>query len=459
MTFTHFDVEFEKNGAIFDRSQAERVVSAAPGLTDLVVISHGWNNDVAEARLLYDNFFRSVDAVLGVRSLAARFGGPLAGRTFGVVRVFWPSKKFAPQELIPAGGVASADSGALAAANRAALLDQLDKLKHDPSRLGGTETDPGRVAAMDRAKGLVPRLKTDPDARRQFVAELRSILDPSQAEPDDGSAEFFTRDPIEMFEKLGGPVVAPPPPNPGGAASLRDVVGAVGGAIAGAVGAVTGAISDVAEGAEAAARRLANYATYATMKERAGVVGRAGVSELLRRVLAKNPGVKLHLVGHIFGGRLVTAAASTLDSGTAAGMTLLQAAYSHNGLGEKYDTKHDGFFRTVVKDRRITGPIIITHTKNDVAVGIAYPLASRLTRDTAAALGDENDPYGGMGRNGAQHTPEVQTPAGSLVEVGRDYSFQPGKVHNLRADDFIMDHGDVTGHQVAYAFLNAVVKV
>ena len=184
------------------------------------------------------------------------------------------------------------------------------------------------------------------------------------------------------------------------------------------------------------------------------------MSELIRQVRSKNPQIKLHLVGHSFGGRLVTAAASTLDRDTVASVTLLQAAFSHNGLGENYDDKgHDGFFRTVLKDRR-AGPIMITHTKNDVR-GRRHrlPLASRLTRDTAAALGDEKDPYGGMGRNRAQHTPEVSVSPGTLLPVGRDYSFEPGKVYNLNADEFIMDHGDVAGHQVAYAFLNTVLKV
>lgn len=58
-------------------------------------------------------------------------------------------------------------------------------------------------------------------------------------------------------------------------------------------------------------------------------------------------------------------------------------------------------------ERRVNGSIVITHTKNDLAVGVAYPLASRIARDNADALGDQIDPYGGMGRNGAQHTPEL----------------------------------------------------
>jgi pimeloyl-ACP methyl ester carboxylesterase len=461
VTFTHFKVEFTRDGAIFDHAQVDQVLGAVPGLTDLIVISHGWNNNVQEATDLYDAFFKSVDALLGVRRVAGRFAGPLAGRAFGVVRVYWPSKKFAPADLIPAGGVASAGTGggAQAKANAATLLGLLEKLKHDPLRLGGTETDPDRVAAMDRAKGLVPTLETDPHARREFVATLRSILDQSQAHPDDGSTDFFRRDPLELFQDLSGAVVAAPPPNPGGAASFKDLAGAVGGAVGGAVNAVGGAVNDVVEGAQAAARRLANFATYSTMKERAGTVGRGGAAELLRRVRERKGDLKLHLVGHSFGGRLVTALASTLAAGTPATMTLLQAAYSHNGLGEKYDQRHDGSFRAVLKERRITGPVIITHTKNDWAVGIAYPLASRIARDTAAAFGDENDPYGGMGRNGAQHTPEVQTPAGTLQAVGRDYTFAPGTVYNLRADEFIMDHGDVTGHQVAYAFLHAIATL
>jgi hypothetical protein len=110
-------------------------------------------------------------------------------------------------------------------------------------------------------------------------------------------------------------------------------------------------------------------------------------------------------------------------------------------------------------EKRVSGPVIITHTKNDRAVGIAYPLASRITRDQAAALGDQNDPYGGMGRNGAQHTPETGGLHGKLLQVGDEYSFAPGRVFNLRADEFIKGHSEITGFQVAYALLKVVQAV
>ena len=45
---------------------------------------------------------------------------------------------------------------------------------------------------------------------------------------------------------------------------------------------------------------------------------------------------------------------------------LLQAAFSHNGLAEKFDGTNDGAFRTVLRDRRISGPLLITHTTLNV---------------------------------------------------------------------------------------------
>ena len=45
------------------------------------------------------------------------------------------------------------------------------------------------------------------------------------------------------------------------------------------------------------------------MKDRAGDVGRGGVNGVLRDMKKVRPDLRLHLVGHSFGGRLVTAAA------------------------------------------------------------------------------------------------------------------------------------------------------
>jgi thioesterase domain-containing protein len=435
MTFTHFPVEFTKSGQIFDPTQVDALLHRLPAFTDLFVVSHGWNNDMADATALYDNLFQSLSQVLGAEVVA-----DLDGRRFGVVRIFWPSKKFTTEALIPGGGAASAHQE-----NHEALLALLEELKRDPERLGGDDRDPDRTARLTQAQALVPRLESDLQARLEYVDLLRSILDPTAAHLDDGSMEFFQRDPLALFAELNDPVLAPLATAAGGATSVN------------AAGGAAGFLADLVDGVTAAARRLANFATYYQMKERAGIIGDTGVHALLEQIRHHQPALKLHLVGHSFGGLLVTAAASALAPNTTrVTLTLLQAAYSHNGIADDFDGEHDGFYRQLISQQRISGPILITHTKNDQAVGIAYPLASRIAHQKAAALGDRNDPYGGMGRNGAQHTPEAEDVIDGLQEVGSQYVFAQNKVFNLNADRFIKNHSDVTGPQVAYAILQAV---
>ncbi len=443
MSFPAFELEITKDGTIYESSQLDAVVAAVPGLTDLIVVAHGWNNNIAEARDLYDRLFGSVDAVL-----AADVVPDLAGRRFGVVRVFWPSKRFEDADLIPGGGAAAAVAGpdpALAAANEAALRAVLEGLKQDPDRLGGGGADPTRTSAVAIAAAMIPHLD-HPSGQRAFVDALRSLLDPAEARPDDGSDGFFARTAEQLFAGFAGTVVAPGPRAAGGASSLG--------------GSIVAGVEDLVDGTVAAARRIANYATYYEIKTRAGVVGRGGVQALLRRVRATRPELKVHLIGHSFGGRLVTAAAHALGPATPAlTVALLQAAFSHNGLASHFDGTNDGAFRSLVAPPWAAGPIVITHTKNDEAVGIAYPLASRLARQVASALGDEDDPYGGMGRNGAQHTPEVDPAVAVLQPVGPPYPFAPGKIYNLRADDYISGHSDVAGPEVAYALLSLFARI
>ncbi len=117
----------------------------------------------------------------------------------------------------------------------------------------------------------------------------------------------------------------------------------------------------------------------------------------------------------------------------------------------------NGFFRPVIEKQRVKGALIATYTKNDTAVGIAYPLASRISGTVAAALGDENDKYGGLGRNGAQQMNTGESVKADLLPVGKAYSLTPGKIHNLRADDFVKNHSDVTGPEVFAAVAAAAL--
>ena len=62
----YFEVQFTKQGEPFDPAEKQAVLDAARtgGLEELFVVSHGWNNDEAEARALYAGLFARVRAAL-----------------------------------------------------------------------------------------------------------------------------------------------------------------------------------------------------------------------------------------------------------------------------------------------------------------------------------------------------------------------------------------------------------
>lgn len=435
--FPYAEVEFRKDGQLHDAAQADAVVAMARDqrLTDLVVLSHGWNNDMEEARRLYA-------CLLGALGPALSAQGALAPRRFGALAVLWPSKKFADKALIPSG--AASATSPITDAEILAQLAALDALIDDP-------------AAHDRlaaAAALVPQLEERKSARVEFSRLLLDLL-PSAAAGEEHDP-LPRADGSDVVTALGTPTpaaAAPPKPGGGGAARIDpDAIQPIAGGGAAGLGNLWGGI-------KAGAQHLANMVTYYQMKDRAGTVGRTGVVPLLARVAAAQPDLRLHLIGHSFGGRLVTAVASGADGQPAprvATLTLLQAAFSHYGLANDFGGGKAGAFRRIVDERRVAGPILVTCTHNDRAVGLAYALASRVARQVASGIGDAGDPYGGIGANGAQRTPEAVS--GVLGPVGTAYAFQGGRVYNLRADAVIANHSDVCQPAVAHAIAQAVAS-
>lgn len=434
--FPYFPVQFNKEATVVSQAEVEALTRhlGQAGTTDLIVISHGWNNDMAEADALYEEFFSNATDLLAKGKVPA-----IAGRKFAVMGVLWPSKKFADKELIPSGA-----AGIASTVEVAELRTKLDELADAFDALDAT-------AKIQQLKALLPRLEDSDAACREFAEVARALVQPNTGDDEDGSRDFMTMKPLELFRALTQPisfVAVQAPDTSGGAAGLE--VGIETGNAAG--------FGDFVSGVLSGARNLLNLTTYYQMKERAGRIGAEGVNPILRRICAAHPALRIHLVGHSFGGRVVTAAVAGVDDATvlsANSVSLLQAAFSHHGFATNWDGKGgDGFFRRVVGRNAISGPVIITCTSNDKAVGIAYPIASLVAGQTAAGLGDKDSKYGGIGRNGAQKTPEAVD--SEMVEAGNSYALRPGKLHNLNADAFIKDHGDVRNPRVAYAVLSAV---
>jgi hypothetical protein len=429
--FPYFPLEFTKDGAINKADQLAAVVDALTKptgnqvVTDLLVLSHGWNADMAEAEALYTTIGDRISAVLPKQAAAC---ATVRARKVVVCGILWPSEKFDDKSLIP-GGAASMGDGGVADASAAVDL------------LASFVDTPDSRKALGRAKALVPSLAGSLEARDEFVRIVRAFM-PHTANDEEPVVvdDFFTLGGDELLRRLSRPEPGAPA-DTGGAAGLGDWIGK----------AVDGA------------RSLANLVTYYQMKNRAGDIGQGGAHDVLQRIRAQRPAdgpqaLRIHLAGHSFGCRLLTAAAAG-SPGSAPlpvnSLTLFQAAFSHYAFAVAYDGMHDGFYRRVETDPvRVSGVTAITFTAKDKAVGLAYPLASRIARQIAAALGDANDPYGGLGRNGAQKTPGTQ--ALTLQGVSSPYSFVPRGIYNLDSNAIIGGHSDLGHDEVAFALISAM---
>ena len=426
----------------FDKDGQVRSDVTLPGATKQVfVFSHGWNNDANDARNLYGAFFRNFEKIG-----QARFN-LTAVEPFAVVGVFWPSKKFSEGLAVFGGG----DPGGAAsiggrAEGETKVISKLEEMKS----LFTSDRD---RKLLNDAIGLVGELNDKATARAEFVQKIRSLLDPSAADREDASTTFFESEPDELMESLKLKIKSSTSERteedaataalPSGPAKLAldDVVAA----------------ENVLSGFFNSALNLLNYTTYFEMKTRAGTIGKSGVAPFLDRL---SPSIEaIHLLGHSFGGRVVTAAAANSTTRRIRSMTLLQAAFSHNGFSKK----RNGFFRAVVEQKRVAGPILITHSILDRAVGIAYPLASRINQDDRLALGDKNDRFGAIGRNGAQEMEVMEVDnAETMLRPATDtqsYQFKQPIIYNLNGDTLITGHGDVTNEAIVSAVLSAVAPL
>ena len=433
--FAHVEAHFDKNGQSIgaDPASALQAILELPenrSITDLLVLSHGWNNNAEQAREFYNPLLHSLSAVAPMERLSD---------SLAVVALYWPSKQFDFERRRRGGGAAGVSAGGRSA-DHATVIAALDDLREL------TETD-AQQNSIEVASAMVPDLDDLRSARDAFVASLLPLLsDQVNGDAGDGPEPLLTQlTGREVLDKLDRPL----PPAPAGATHDDVSAGSV----------VGGAAGGVAAGAQRGALSFINLLTFWKMKARAGTVGRRGVAPLLDRIARSQGNQRLHLAGHSFGARLLTAAAMAVSEQTAlASLSLLQGAFSHHGFAENLtgNPEHPrrGAFRKVVEARKVQGPIIITHTRNDRAVGLAYPIAARLSRDDAAALGDADSRFGGMGSNGAVRTNEAK-----FLQLGPDgtrYAFQSNPVYNLQADAFVSNHSDVTGPEVATALLAAM---
>lgn len=449
--FPYLHVQCRKDGAIWQQPEADALVaSVKPGdaaPTDLFIFCHGWNNNINDAEGLYAGLAAQLQPQIDANP-------KLSSRRFASCGILWPSRKFEDKDLIPSGA---------ASLNDAVSCDLLKERVGDLAAVytgAGWPSEEGAEAPQvfsDLADGMTDIDEAGDEAQAKVVDLLRSAVSGDAASGDDGSAALFGLKSSVLLKRASRPLNPPRNVPSGGGASLDPLsTGTVSG-LGGAAG-----FRDVVGGIKAGFLQLLNFMTYYVMKARAGDVGAKGLAPLIVLLRDANPDLGIHLIGHSFGCRLVASALNALPEAEKYRpdtVFLLQGAFSHNGFAIAGDETDRGAFRDVIEKQKVRGPILISHSGKDKAVGIAYPLASRLSGVNAASLGGPDDIYGGLGSNGAQTgdtTPErIDT---NMLPVGAtDYPFATGVKAstpcNLKADAYIAAHSDICKPEVAYAMM------
>jgi hypothetical protein len=444
--FDFFPLHFDGSGNLPDPSEMSDLAAAAGSASDTVIFAHGFRNDENDATRLYTNFLTTFRGHLTRPEFQA-----LTARKIVAAGVYWPSKPY--KEVFPSA--APAGSGSVQSNDDTLAQQEQVRLQLEDLR---TDVDAGQRGAIDQAIALLPQLDDDLDAQDRFVSLLLSVLPSDDTDPNEGLDVVRSIKGSDLLAKLSQPFVVPlvqaasagGGTDFGGGVSDFGSFASTGGGTVESFGSVFGSILG-------GAGKIANSSTWYLMKSRSGVVGETGVTRVVRALKTSLPELKVHLVGHSLGGRLMAACGRALGQAPTvqpASMTLLEAAFSHYGFSANNGAGGRGFFRDVIEKNVVKGPLLETFSAQDTVVGQVYAIVSRLATDNTKAIGDATDSYGGIGRNGSQKTPESAFEP--LHTVGNPYTFKSGIVTNLDGSGgLITSHGDVTNDNVTYAFASA----
>jgi hypothetical protein len=415
--FDFFTLKFDAEGKLQSGQEFDALVTGAQdgAATDAIFIAHGFRNDESDASGLYARFLHTFSAHLSRPEFQA-----IATRRFAVAAVYWPSKPFRETYDPTTGGTRGLQHPTEAMAG---IEVQLDDLKKDAS--------PAHRVKLEKAAALLPTLGGHTKKQDEFVALVLSVLDGSPIDPTEGLPQIRKQHGSQLLARLSDP-------------SAEDTrgIGNLFGGIAGGVG------------------TFLNLTKWYVMKDRAGTVGVKGVATAVRGLHDRCPDVRIHLVGHSLGGRLMASCVKALGDPPAVqpdSLMLLEAAFSHYGFSANNGRGKAGFFRDVIDRHVINGPFLSTFSAQDTIVGNAYSIMSRLANDNTREIGDASDEFGGIGRNGPLKTTEVATDR--LHAAGTPYDYQPDVINNLDGSGgLIKDHSDVTNDAITYAFAAAVAR-
>ncbi len=461
----YWEIQFDKDGRTDAGTRAGLLdeISRA-GLTDLIIMSHGWNSSPDHARRLYRQWFGMLPPLIPRPS----------GAKVGTLGVLWPAMLW-PDDPAPAGPAGQGGAAGLVAAPQDAGSPGAPV-----AALAMVYPDPAQRQILTELAGLLDSQPSGPSSLSRFhdlMAQLAATESQDIDPVDKGALGMLDEDPQQLALRFAsgldqaGVAVGAPGGAPGGAgaedgldmaggaADLPDVTpaGLDDVAAAGGLGDITGRLWN---GAKEALRQV----SYWMMKRRAGTIGQVAMGPFLGDLHSRASGLRVHLVGHSFGARLVSFSLAGLPAAVPTSpvhsLTLLEGAFSHFAFADRlpFDPARGGALSGMAA--RVSGPLLACYSSHDHAVGLFYPLASMASGQDAAGLDEQiQSRWGGIGHDGAQG---VAAAAVTLQPRSGTYSFVAGRFTNIDASAIVCHgdspsgaHGDIFHPELAWAMLTA----
>jgi hypothetical protein len=450
MTGDYYPLRFNADGYLLDRGEPRAVIEAltgaaagAPPVSDLWVLAHGWNNDAAGG----EGHYRAT--LEAMREAQRRKVSDPAYRPL-FVGVHWPSKAWAADVAAAVEPPPARTTGG-------------GEGEFEARRRRRPEPEPPPAAPPASPAPAAPPLPpADPAARAAFVEAYRPVMDADgvhgdgftrdfgrlydlmrQDEPPDAAAiaefvrilrRYRTLDPHSdtlethnlmtapvagLAERLAGELVAAPPEHErfGLFDTLLDVF---------------------------------RTFTFWQMKARAAVVGETGLYpflvELESALQAQRRRVRIHLLGHSFGAKLVTAAVEPASHAAGRSRPLVDTLVLLLGAFSQYSFSGDipvepgavGRYAAVLDGNVVRNPVVVIYSRSDRANRVFYPAGMRLGEPLGTSIFERAgrghdgiheryeqvmDRYGALGANGAQGLSQGRFVAVDLLSLDESYTW------------------------------------
>lgn len=418
----YFDAEGYPVNVSYGQAVIDTVLNAPKPISDVWIMSHGWNNDIKGGDQTYRDWIKTFKGVIQQEMSGDPSYNPL------FVGIHWPSRAWA-------GDIAK------------------EAAKRQQRSQGGGE---GEFEIAGGVSGVSPA------AKARFVAEYRPVMD-----ADGIHGRAFTRDWGRLYQLMYQPL-APTP------AQIEEFVKILKKYTirdphsdpAEESNIVSAPVKDITTHLQAQIPEIAHpeqfegfflsdalleffrLFSFWQMKGRAAIVGETGVYAFLvalkQAISQHNLKTRLHLLGHSFGAKLVTAAvypaagAASVTPPLVNTIVLLMGAFSQFSFSSRIPLERGaaGRYAAVLERGLVANPVVVIYSRHDMANGTIYPIgmkgASPVSSqiyelggrdETAEAFVASKDRFGALGANGAQGLADKQYRAIDMLPTGQAYDW------------------------------------